>query len=39
MVESLAKIRDINGAYTLYCGHGEPSTLEEEKRYNPYLYN
>ena len=39
MMESLAKIRDINGDYTLYCGHGEPSTLGEEKRYNPYLYN
>lgn len=39
MMESLAKIRDISGDYTLCCGHGGQSTLAEEKRYNPYLYN
>lgn len=39
MTESLAKIRNISGDYTLYCGHGDSSTLAEEKRFNPYLYN
>ncbi len=39
MMESLAKIRVIDGDYTLCCGHGDTSTLAEEKRFNPYLYN
>ncbi len=39
MTESLAKIRGIDGDYALLCGHGETSTLAEEKRFNPYLYN
>jgi len=39
MSESLAKIRGISGDYALLCGHGDTSTLAEEKRFNPYLYN
>ncbi len=39
MSESLAKIRGIDGDYALLCGHGDTSTLAEEKRFNPYLYN
>lgn len=37
MRESLAKISQIEGDYTLYCGHGQYTTLAEEKKYNPYL--
>ncbi len=39
MTESMAKIRGISGDYLLCCGHGEQTTLNEEKRYNPYLSN
>ncbi len=39
MSESLAKIRGVEGDYALLCGHGDTSTLAEEKRFNPYLYN
>lgn len=38
-LESLRKIREINGDYKLLCGHGESSTLAKEKMYNPYLRN
>lgn len=38
-LESLRKIREISGDYKLLCGHGESSTLAEEKLYNPYLRN
>lgn len=37
MRQSLRKISAIEGEYTLYCGHGESTTLETEKRYNPYF--
>lgn len=36
---TMRKINGISGDYTLYCGHGDPTTLEREKRYNPYLQN
>lgn len=39
MSESLAKIRAVEGDYAVLCGHGDTSTLAEEKRFNPYLYN
>ncbi len=35
--ESLKKISELKGDYILYCGHGEHTTLEYEKRFNPYL--
>ena len=38
-LESLRRIRAINGDYKLLCGHGESTTLQEEKTYNPYLRN
>lgn len=38
-LDSLRKIRAINGNYKLLCGHGENSTLSDEKAYNPYLRN
>ncbi len=34
---SLGKIAALEGNYTLYCGHGDASALDEEKRSNPYL--
>jgi len=37
MRRSLGKIAALKGNYTLYCGHGGVSSLDEEKRSNPYL--
>lgn len=37
MRETLAKLAALEGEYTLLCGHGESTTLNTEKQYNPYL--
>lgn len=37
MRQSLAKLRDLSENLTVYPGHGEASTLERERAYNPYL--
>ena len=34
---SLAMLRDLPGDYRVFPGHGEATTLEEERRSNPYL--
>lgn len=36
-IESLRKINAVKGDYIVYPGHGEDSTLDYEKKYNPYL--
>ena len=35
--KSLLRLREIEKDYTVYPGHGESTTLEAEKRYNPYM--
>ena len=37
MAQSLRKIAEIDGNYQILCGHGDTSTLDYEKKYNPYL--
>lgn len=37
MVSSLRKLRDLNGDYVVYPGHNEATTLDAERKYNPYL--
>lgn len=37
LMASLKKIRAIDGNYKLYSGHGDDSTLDFEKTYNPFL--
>ncbi len=37
MLWSLEELRELPGDYKIYPGHGESSTLEAEKRTNPYL--
>lgn len=37
MRRSLDWFRTLEKNYTIYPGHGESTTLEEEKRYNPFL--
>lgn len=34
---SLKKLRDLDGEYTVYAGHNEDTTLEIERKTNPYL--
>lgn len=37
MMLSLLKLRDIQGDYTVYPGHDRPTTLQDERRFNPYF--
>lgn len=37
--ESLDEIKNIPGNYKLFCGHGDTTDLDTEKKYNPYLNN
>lgn len=34
---SLKRLKDLDGDYILYAGHGNPTTLENERRFNPYM--
>jgi len=36
MIESLKKAQKIKENYTIYCGHGESTTLREEQQFMPY---
>lgn len=37
MAESLNRLKNLDGEWVLYCGHGRATTLDYEKKYNPYL--
>ena len=37
IVASLGRLAKIEGNYWVYPGHGESTTLAQEKRYNPYM--
>ena len=37
MIQSVRKLAAIDKNYTLLCGHGAPSTLDFEKKNNPYF--
>lgn len=37
IVRSLKRLKELEGDYTLYTGHGNPTTLKIEKENNPYL--
>lgn len=37
MMRSVQRIRDLEGDYAVYPGHDMFSTLEHERRYNPYM--
>ena len=34
---SLARLRDLEGDYKVYPGHGEATRLSTERTYNPYM--
>ena len=37
LLDSLNKIKKLKGNYTVYAGHGEATTLDFERKNNPYL--
>lgn len=37
IVESIKRLYKLQGDYKVYPGHGEPTTLDEERRENPYV--
>ena len=37
IVESLKRLAELEGNFTVYPGHGESTTLAQEKKYNPYM--
>ena len=37
MAASLRRLASLEGNYTVYTGHGEPTTLAEEREGNPYM--
>ncbi|MBO7252463.1 MAG: MBL fold metallo-hydrolase [Oscillospiraceae bacterium] len=37
ITKSLRRLRELEGNFWIYPGHGSASTLREEKKYNPYL--
>lgn len=39
MLNSLKEIAQLPGDYKIYPGHGPASTLEHERKYNPYMRN
>lgn len=39
LLNSLKKLKSLNGDYTLYSGHGNKTTLAIESAYNPYIRN
>ena len=37
ILQSLARLKNLETDYTVYPGHGPATTLEAEKKYNPYM--
>ena len=37
LAASLNRLKNLEGEFTVYPGHGEETTLSAERRYNPYL--
>jgi glyoxylase-like metal-dependent hydrolase (beta-lactamase superfamily II) len=37
MVQSLKRLKDLDGDYQVVPGHGPLTTLEHERRYNPFM--
>lgn len=39
LFESLKLLKALKGDFTVYCGHGEATSLNTEIKYNPYMRN
>ncbi len=37
MYRSMLRLAEIEGDLRVFCGHGEPSTLQYERQYNPFM--
>ncbi|MDE5765542.1 MAG: MBL fold metallo-hydrolase [Clostridia bacterium] len=37
LTSSVKKLYALQGDYKVYCGHGEPTTLEYERKFNPFV--
>lgn len=37
LTESVKKLYALSGDYKVYCGHGEPTTLDYERKFNPFV--
>ena len=37
LMQSLKKLKNLSGDYPIYAGHGEETTLQTEREYNPFL--
>lgn len=37
MLDSLKRLAELEGEYTVYPGHGEPTKMSIERQYNPYM--
>lgn len=37
LIASVKKLYALNGDYKVYCGHGEPTTLDNERKYNQFV--
>ena len=37
ILQSLKRLKDLDGDYTVHPGHGPSTTLADEKKYNPYM--
>lgn len=37
LVRSINRLRDLEGDWTLYPGHFDPTTLSHEREHNPYV--
>jgi glyoxylase-like metal-dependent hydrolase (beta-lactamase superfamily II) len=37
LIQSLKKLKNLSGDYPVYAGHGEETTLQNERDYNPFL--
>lgn len=37
LIESVKKLYSLAGDYKVYCGHEEDTTLEHERKFNPYV--
>lgn len=38
LYDSVKKLFSLEGDYKIYCGHGEDSTLDSERKYNPFSH-
>jgi glyoxylase-like metal-dependent hydrolase (beta-lactamase superfamily II) len=38
LIQSVKRLFELQGDYKVYCGHEDDTTLEHERKYNPYVH-